>query len=83
MTYYVNSLQLKCHLTFRNSVYASQKTNCIYIMKTNLLLLFRELINIYSENQTNHINTLGKKHDFVMLELRTGGMYNYHRDLTG
>jgi hypothetical protein len=77
----VNSLQHEFYLTFRNSVHVSQKTNCIYIMMTNLLMLFRELIHTYSENHTNHINMLGKMYDFVMLELRAGDMYNYHCDL--
>jgi hypothetical protein len=43
-------------LIFKNSVPTSQKTNCISITKINQSVLFREIITVYSENPTIHIN---------------------------
>jgi hypothetical protein len=49
---------MKRILTFQNSVYASQKTHCSFITKTNRLMLFREIIAVYCERHAKHINIL-------------------------
>jgi hypothetical protein len=42
---------------YNNSVKVPKKTLYVTISKINLLLLFMEIIHVYSENNTRHINT--------------------------
>jgi hypothetical protein len=42
----------------KNSVRTSQETHYISATKPNLLMLFREIIAVYCENRTEHINTV-------------------------
>jgi hypothetical protein len=44
-------------MIFKNSVRTAKKTQVFTITKTNLLMLFKEIIAVYSENHTKHINT--------------------------
>ena len=44
----------------------------MFIIKTYLLMLFREMIDVNSKNRTEHINTLCGR------SVRVGGMYIYH-----
>jgi hypothetical protein len=45
-------------LIYKNSVLTSQETRRFSYTKTNRLMLFREIIAVYCENNTEHINTL-------------------------
>ena len=56
---------MKLIVAFRNitnapkiSASTSQKTHSVPIMKTDRLLLFREIIFVHSENHREYINTL-------------------------
>jgi hypothetical protein len=42
---------------FKNSVRTAKKTQHVTITKINWLTLFKEIIAVYSENNTKHINT--------------------------
>jgi hypothetical protein len=42
---------------FKNSVRTSKRTPHFTITKINWLMLFKEIIAVYSENHTNTINT--------------------------
>jgi hypothetical protein len=54
-----NPLQLKLiYITFKHSVRTAKKTQLFTITKINWLTLFKEIIAVYSENYTKHINTL-------------------------
>jgi hypothetical protein len=44
-------------MAFKNSVNTSMKTPHVTITKINWLMLFKEIIPVYSENQTKPINT--------------------------
>jgi hypothetical protein len=52
---------------YKNSVSPSQKTYCISITKTSLLILFTEIITVYGETQSRDIV------DSVESRLRAGG----------
>jgi hypothetical protein len=52
------------------SVRTSQETHSVSIATTNRLMLFREIIAVYCENHTEHINTLcGQNVGFSILKL--------------
>jgi hypothetical protein len=55
---YINPLKPKIVLIFKNSVRTAKKTQLFTITKINWLTLFKEIIAVYSENNTKHINTL-------------------------
>jgi hypothetical protein len=44
------------HVIFKNSVRTAKKTQHFTITKINRLTLFKEIIAVYSENHTEHIN---------------------------
>jgi hypothetical protein len=44
-------------IIFKNSVRTAEKTQHFTITKINLLTLFKEIIAVYSEYHTKHINT--------------------------
>jgi hypothetical protein len=49
-----------------NLVRASQETHCVSTTEPNRLMLFREIIDVYRENHTEHINTLrGQNAEFI------------------
>jgi hypothetical protein len=48
-------------MVFKNSVRTAKKTPHFTVTKINRLTLFKEIIAVYSESQTEHIYTLGKK----------------------
>jgi hypothetical protein len=50
---------------FKNPVRTSKKTQCVSITKINYLILFKEIIPVYSENHTKPI--VGKRHPYWML----------------
>jgi hypothetical protein len=51
------------HLTLKNSVPTSQKTDSVSITKTNMLMLFWEIIAVYSSSNTKHIKCTVFKED--------------------
>jgi hypothetical protein len=51
---------------YSNSVRTSQETRYVSATKTNRLMLFKETVTVYCENNTEHTNTLcGQKIKFV------------------
>jgi hypothetical protein len=46
------------NVVYVNPFRTSQKTHYVSATKTNRLILFREIIAVYCENHTEHINTL-------------------------
>jgi hypothetical protein len=53
-----NPLKLKLiQIVFKNSVHTTKKTQHFTITKINLLMLFKEMIPVYSENHMKPINT--------------------------
>jgi hypothetical protein len=63
-------------IIFKYSVRTAKKTQHFTIKKINRLTLFKEIIAVYSENHTKHINTLrGKNAELVFV--KTAGTYSY------
>jgi hypothetical protein len=57
--------------------YTSQETHYVSATKPNRLMLFREIIAVYCENHTEHINTLcGQNAEFWYVI--AGGKYSNH-----
>jgi hypothetical protein len=64
-------------MLFKNSVRTSKKTQHFTITKINWVTLFKEILAVYSENHTKHINTLcGQNAELLIVE--AGGTYSYH-----
>jgi hypothetical protein len=52
-------------ILYKNSVRTSQETHYVSATKTSRLMLFREIVDVYCENQMKHTNTLcGKNAEF-------------------
>jgi hypothetical protein len=50
----------------------------------NWLMLFTEIIAVYSENHNKPMNTLRRKNaELGLLIIKAGGAYSYHRALKG
>jgi hypothetical protein len=79
----INPLKPKLFWTiFENSVRTAKKTQHFTITKTNWLTLFKDIIPVYSENHTKHINTLsGQNSELVNDEVC--GTHTYHWVLKG
>jgi hypothetical protein len=45
-------------------------------------MLFKEIIDVYSENHTKLINIFGGQ-NAESFNIKAGGMYTYHRSLNG
>jgi hypothetical protein len=59
INFLINPLKLKhTQIIFKNSVHTAKKTQHVSITKINWLMLFKEIIPVYSENHTNPINSL-------------------------
>jgi hypothetical protein len=71
-----NPLKLKLvqKNVFKNSVRTAKKTLHFAITKINWLTLFKEIIAVYSENHTKHINTLCGQNT-ELLNVEVGGTY--------
>jgi hypothetical protein len=63
-----------------NSVRTSQEAYYVSATKPNRLMLFREIIAVYCENHTEHINTLYGQ-NAVFVNVKAGGIYSYRRVL--
>jgi hypothetical protein len=46
-------------------------------MRIRWLMLFKEIVAVYLENDTKHINTLHEQ-DAVLQIVKVGGTYSYH-----
>jgi hypothetical protein len=67
------------YVTFINSVRTSKKTQYVFIAKINWLMLFEEIIVVYSENYTGHTNRFTlRRHNTQLLNVEGGGTYMYH-----
>jgi hypothetical protein len=63
-----------------NPLPTSQKTRCISIALFNSLILFRDIIFVYSENNTGLINMLCRQNADIV-NVRACGTYNNHSAL--
>jgi uracil DNA glycosylase len=70
------------HRHLKNSVRTAKKTPHFTITKINWLTLFKEIIAVYSENHTKHINTTWGQ-NAELLNVKSGGTYSYHCALKG
>jgi hypothetical protein len=52
---------------------------CLYY-KAQLVVPFKKIISVYSENHTKPINTFGQ---VQLLKFQVGGTYSYHWALKG
>jgi hypothetical protein len=57
MTFVLRSLKSEIRVN-TDSVRTSQETHYVTATKPNQLMLFREIIAVYCENHTEHLNTL-------------------------
>jgi hypothetical protein len=71
------------HATHKNSVPNSQRTRCFFIMRSNQLRLFMEIIAIFCGNHMEHIKTLCGKQNSEFLAVKARGTYSYHCHLKG
>jgi hypothetical protein len=59
---------------FKDSVPTAKKTQPVTITKINQLMLFKEIIDVYTENHTKQTNTLcGQNSEFLIV--KAGGTY--------
>jgi hypothetical protein len=59
-----------------------QRKQHVSMTTISCLMLFKEIIAVYYENQTNPINILcGQNTELLIVE--AGGTYSYHRNLKG
>jgi hypothetical protein len=69
-------------IMFKQPVRTSQETHSVCATKPNRLMLFREIIAVYCENNTEHISTLcGQNVEFFYNT--ASGKYTYHCSLKG
>jgi hypothetical protein len=67
---------------FKHSVPPPKKTQCPSITKLNRLMLFREIIAIYSELSYKTKNTLCEQNAEIVI-VKAGGTYHSHWALKG
>jgi hypothetical protein len=60
--------------------FLTHRKHCISITKTKRLMLFKEIIFVYSENHTKRINTVSDR-IAEMLNALAAGIYSYDFDL--
>jgi hypothetical protein len=63
-------------IIFNNSVRTAKKTQHFAITKINWLMLFKEIIAIYSDNHMEPINTISVE-NVELLVVKAGGTYSY------
>jgi hypothetical protein len=64
-------------MLFKNPVRTSKRTPLFTITKINWLTLFKDVIALFSDNHAKFINTLYGQ-NVELLNIKTGGAYNYH-----
>jgi hypothetical protein len=67
-------------IIFKNSVRTAKKTPHFTVTKINRLTLFKEIIAVYSENYTKHIN---KNAELTVLIVKAHVTCSYHLALKG
>jgi hypothetical protein len=78
-----NPLKLKLVLIiFKHSFHASKKTQPISITRINWLMMFKEIITVYSENHMKPINILCGQNEELMI-VKSGSKYSYYWPLKG
>jgi hypothetical protein len=65
-------------MIFKNSDRISKKTPHFTITNFNLLMLFKEIIAVYSDNHAEPVNT-----KYRILFIKASGTYRYHSALKG
>jgi hypothetical protein len=65
-------------MLFKNSVRTSKRTPNFTITKIKLLMLFKEIITVYSENHAKPINK-----NAALLTVKADGSYSYRSALKG
>jgi len=66
-----------------NSVPTLQKTNCVYIVKTCVLVLYKKIIAVYFVSHTEHIYTLYLISEFFFFIVEAFHLYVNCRYLNG
>jgi hypothetical protein len=69
-------------IIFQHSVRTPKKTQPMTITKISWLMLFKEIIVVYSENHMKAINILCGKMEELLI-VKEGGTYSYHLALKG
>jgi hypothetical protein len=64
-------------VSFKHSVGTSRKTQPVTVTKINWLMLFKGIINVYSDNLMKGVNVLCEKGAKLFI-VKLGGKYNYH-----
>jgi hypothetical protein len=64
-------------IIYKDSVRTSQETHYVSATKANRLMLFRETVDVYCENHTEHTDTLCKQ-DAEFWCVKAGGTYSNH-----
>jgi hypothetical protein len=65
-------------IIIKNSVHTSKKKQYFSFTKINWLMLFREIITVYSEHHMKPINTLGTKCRVTECYRQTVHIVSYH-----
>jgi hypothetical protein len=65
-------------MLFKNSARTSKRTPHFTITKINWLMLFKEVIAVYSDNHTKPINK-----NTALMTVQADGSYSYRSDLKG
>jgi hypothetical protein len=77
-----NLNKLITHIIFNNSVRSSQETHHVSSRETNRLILYTEIMCVYSKNHKKHLNLLIGQNSVFPLRLECG-RYTYHYHLKG
>jgi hypothetical protein len=68
------------HINIKNSVSTSKKTQGVSVTKVNYFMLFKKIIDVYSENHVKPINTHSGK-NAELLNVKACGIYRCHSAL--
>jgi hypothetical protein len=68
---------LKHEFLLKNPVRTSRETHYFSITKTNRLMLFREIMEVYSQNHAKHVNTPCGQ-NAGLFNATGGGTYSNH-----
>jgi hypothetical protein len=69
-------------LIFRNSIRTAKKTQPITITKINQLMLFKEILAVYTRNHMKPTNTLCGQNEELLI-VKAGGTCSFHQALKG
>jgi hypothetical protein len=75
---------MQSSVIYTNSVRTSQKTHYVSATETNRLMPFRETVDVYCENHTEHTNTrILCAQNVEFLNVKSGGILSYHCSFKG